>query len=94
MTNRKLIFLSLLTSFGIILGLFESQIPLPIAIPGARLGLSNIVVLVTIISIGYKEGLIVALLKTVILVLVSGQVTAFLFFCRSLIVLFFYDFVP
>lgn len=79
MTNRKLIFLSLLTSFGIILGLFESQIPLTVAIPGARLGLSNIVVLVTIISIGYKEGLIVALLKTVILVLVSGQVTAFFY---------------
>ncbi len=79
MTNRKLIFLSLLSSMGIILGLFEAQIPLPFAMPGARLGLSNVVVLVTIVSIGYKEGFIVAILKTLILVLVTGQVSAFFY---------------
>ncbi|MDU1583688.1 MAG: Gx transporter family protein, partial [Peptoniphilus harei] len=59
--NRKLIYLSLLSALGIVLGLFESVIPLPVAIPGARLGLSNIVVLVTIVAIGYKEGFFVSI---------------------------------
>lgn len=77
--NRKLIYLSLLSAIGIVLGLFESVIPLPIAIPGARLGLSNIVVLVCIISIGYKEGFFVSIFKTVILALVTGAVSSFFF---------------
>ena len=61
--NRKLIYLSLLSAIGIVLGLFESVIPIPVAIPGARLGLSNIVVLVTIVAIGYKEGFLFQFLK-------------------------------
>ena len=77
--NRKLIYLSLLSAIGIVLGLFESVIPLPIAIPGARLGLSNIVVLVCIVSIGYKEGFFVSIFKTVILALVTGAVSSFFF---------------
>ncbi len=77
--TRKLIFLSLLIAMGLVLGLFESMFPLPIAVPGARLGLSNMVVLVTIVSVGYKEGIIIALLKSVLLVLVVGNPSAFLF---------------
>ncbi|MBU5669194.1 Gx transporter family protein [Peptoniphilus sp. MSJ-1] len=77
--NRKLIYLSLLSAMGIVLGLFESMIPLPVAIPGARLGLSNMVVLVTIVSIGYKEGFIVSIFKTVLLALVTGAVSSFFF---------------
>jgi len=77
--NRKIIYLSLLSAIGIVLGLFESMIPLPVAIPGARLGLSNMVVLVTIVSIGYKEGFIVSIFKTVLLALVTGAVSSFFF---------------
>ena len=73
--NRKLIYLSLLSAIGIVLGLFESVIPIPVAIPGARLGLSNIVVLVTIVAIGYKEGFFVSIFKTI----VTGAVSSFFF---------------
>lgn len=77
--NRKLIYLSLLSAIGIVLGLFESVIPIPVAIPGARLGLSNIVVLVTIVAIGYKEGFFVSIFKTIILGIVTGAVSSFFF---------------
>lgn len=77
--NRKLIYLSLLSAIGIVLGLFESVIPIPVAIPGARLGLSNIVVLVTIVTIGYKEGFFVSIFKTIILGIVTGAVSSFFF---------------
>ncbi|MBP2024741.1 Gx transporter family protein [Peptoniphilus stercorisuis] len=77
--NRKLIFLSILVALGLVMGLFESIIPLPFTFPGARLGLSNIVVLVSIVVFGYREGLIVALFKTLILMLVTGSVSAFFF---------------
>lgn len=76
---RKLIFLSLLLAMGLVLGLFESMFPLPVAVPGARLGLSNMVVLVTIVVFGYREGLVIAVLKSVLLVLVAGNPSSFLF---------------
>lgn len=77
--NKKIIFLALLSALGIVVGLFESVIPLPVAIPGARLGLSNIVVLVAIVAIGYKEGFFIAIFKTVLLTLVTGAVSSFFF---------------
>ena len=39
-----MIFLSLLVSLGLVIGLFEMMLPTPVAIPGAKLGLSNMVV--------------------------------------------------
>ncbi|MDO5715073.1 MAG: Gx transporter family protein [Tissierellia bacterium] len=77
--NRKFIFLSLFSTLGIILGLFESMIPIPIPLPGARLGLSNIVVLVTIVILGPWEGIFVTVFKTVILMLMTGAVSSFFF---------------
>ncbi|NMR96445.1 heptaprenyl diphosphate synthase, partial [Vibrio parahaemolyticus] len=38
--TNKLIFISLLVSVGLALSVLESSIPLPIPIPGAKLGLS------------------------------------------------------
>lgn len=73
----------MLSAIGLILGLFESVIPLPVVIPGARLGLSNIVVLVTIEVFGYKEGLVVTILKSFLLMLVTGAVTSFAFSCTG-----------
>lgn len=55
------------------------MIPLPIMIPGARLGLSNMVVLVTLVVFGLKEGIIVSLLKSVVLMLVTGSVSSFIY---------------
>lgn len=71
--------MALLTAVGIVLGLFESQIPLPIPVPGARLGLSNMVVLVAIYSFGYREGFLIAIFKSVVLMLVTGSVSSFIF---------------
>ncbi|CDZ74431.1 heptaprenyl diphosphate synthase component I [Peptoniphilus sp. ING2-D1G] len=79
MSLRKLIYLSLLTSGGLILGLLELNIPMPIVIPGAKIGISNIIVLVTIVFFGYGEGIFVAVLKTFLLVLLTGSVSSFIF---------------
>lgn len=76
---NKMIFLSILVSIGLALSVLESAIPLPIAVPGARLGLSNMVVLVTIIVFGFKEGIIVSMLKSIVLVLVTGSISSFIY---------------
>lgn len=76
---NKMIFLSILVSIGLALSVLEAAIPLPIAMPGARLGLSNMVVLVTIIIFGFKEGIIVSMLKSIVLILVTGSISSFIY---------------
>jgi len=76
---NKIIFLSILVAVGLGLSVLESAIPLPIAIPGAKLGLSNIVVLVTLVIFGFKEGITVSVLKSIVLILVTGSVSSFLY---------------
>lgn len=79
---KKMIFLSLLVSIGLALSVLESAIPIPIPVPGARLGLSNMVILVTLVIFGFKEALTVGVLKSIVLVLVTGSVSS-LFYSLS-----------
>lgn len=76
---KKMVFLSILVAIGLGLSVIESMIPLPIMIPGARLGLSNVVVLVTLVVFGLKEGIVVSLLKSIVLMLVTGSVSSFIY---------------
>lgn len=76
---NKMIFISLLVSIGLALSVLEAAIPLPIAMPGARLGLSNMVVLVTLMVFGFKDGIKVAMLKSTVLMLVTGSISSFIY---------------
>ncbi|OLS03320.1 Gx transporter family protein [Tissierella creatinophila] len=76
---NKSIFLSILVSIGLALSILESSIPLPITIPGARLGLSNMVVLITLIMFGFREGLVVSSLKSIVLMLITGSISSFIY---------------
>lgn len=77
--TNKIIFLSLLVSIGLALSVLESAIPLPIIVPGAKLGLSNMVILVTLVIFGFKEALVVGILKSIVLVLVTGSISSFFY---------------
>lgn len=70
---KKNIYLSLLVAIGLGLSIIESMLPSLIFIPGAKLGFSNIVTLTTIVLFGFKESLIVACLKSLLLVLGTGN---------------------
>jgi len=76
---NKMVFLSLLVSIGLALSVIEAAIPLPIAMPGARLGLSNMVILVTIVVFGFKDAIKVSVLKSIVLMLVTGSVSSFIY---------------
>lgn len=79
---KKLIFLSLLVSLGLALSVIESMMPIPFVAPGAKLGLSNIVILITMVLFGFKEALIVGILKSFVFILVTGSVSS-LFYSLS-----------
>jgi heptaprenyl diphosphate synthase len=79
---KKIIFLSLLVSIGLALSVIESAMPMPVIVPGAKLGLSNMVILVTLVIFGFKEALIVGILKSLVFTLVTGSISS-LFYSLS-----------
>lgn len=83
--TRKIIILALLTSIGIVLGIIENGVPLPIKVPGARLGLSNVIQLAVIVAIGYREGLLIAVLKSFLIAVGTGNMSGMLYSLPSAI---------
>jgi heptaprenyl diphosphate synthase len=77
--TKKLTLLSLLLAQALALHFIERAFPLPIAVPGVKLGLANIITLITIISFGFKEAIIVVVGRTFLGALFGGGFSAFLF---------------
>lgn len=76
---RDLVYTALLVSMALAVSLVERLIPLPFAMPGAKLGLSNMIILVTLIIYGFPRGLLVAALKSVLLMLIIGFGPSFIY---------------
>ena len=76
---RKLTNMALLVALALVISVIELQIPMPVPIPGAKLGLSNIIILVSLYFYGFKASLTIALLKSFMLVLITGAVTSFFY---------------
>ncbi len=68
---HKMTVLAILTAGAIVIGILESLIP-SIGIPGVKLGLSNIVILVVLYELGIWEALLVSLSRVLIVSLVRG----------------------
>ena len=70
--THKIVRLAIFLAMGIVLNIVESMIPLPIAIPGIRLGLANTMGLIVLyfyspkeyVAIGFLRVFIVTLLRT------------------------------
>jgi heptaprenyl diphosphate synthase len=76
---KKIVFLSLLTAGALVLSIIESFMPLPFLAPGAKLGLANIVGLITLVVFGFKEALLVAILRSITFVLATGNFSSFFY---------------
>lgn len=64
--THKIVRLSLFLAMGIVLNIVESFIPLPIAIPGIRLGLANTMGLIVLYFYSPKEYLLLGALRVFI----------------------------
>ena len=74
--TRHLVFIALSVALALAISLVEQMIPLPFIAPGARLGLSNIIILTSLVVFGFRDAFTVAVLKSVLLMLVTGQVSS------------------
>lgn len=72
---KKLVISALLVSLGIGLQIAESMIPLPINLPGGKLGLANIVTVILLYTFDIKTALICAVMRAFLGSLLYGGVS-------------------
>ena len=73
--THKIALMGVLTAGAIIIAILESFIP-SIGIPGVKLGLANIVILIILYEIGIVEAIIVDLLRVFLVALLRGTITS------------------
>ena len=73
MKTQKITLLGVLTAGAVIIGIIESFIP-SIGIPGVKLGLANIVILVILYELGALDAIIVNLLRVFLVGLLRGNI--------------------
>ena len=74
MNTKKTAFIGLAISLAMILSFVESQIPAFVAIPGVKVGLPNLVIVFLLYKIGWKESVMVNILRVVLVALLFGNV--------------------
>lgn len=79
MNIHKIAITGILTAGAIIIGIIESFIP-SVGIPGVKLGLANIVILITLYELGIIEALFVDLARVFIVGLLRGTIFTMGFF--------------
>lgn len=78
--NKKLIYISLLAAQGVVITLLERSIPFPFAFaPGAKLGLANMVTILALFTLPYKESLTVVWMRLIISTFLGGTLSTFLY---------------
>lgn len=79
MKTKKLTALSLLTAISLIIFTVEAQLP-PIApIPGIKMGLANVITLVTLIWFGRKDAFFVLMIRILLGSFFTGAVTSLMY---------------
>lgn len=70
--TRRMVLLALLIAMASVLHVVESWIPLPLPVPGIKLGLANIVSLIVIVNFGWRDAIYVAMLRVLLASLFGG----------------------
>ena len=73
MKSAKITYIALLSALAAVFGYIESLFPLPVPVPGIKLGISNIVILFALIRMNRRDAFLIMLIKVMICsVLFSG----------------------
>ncbi len=77
--TRKLALMALLTAIALTIFMIESQLPPPVPVPGVKLGLANIITLMTMLLLGRKEAGAVLTVRIIMGAVFSGSPASLLY---------------
>ena len=79
MKTKKVAFLGLAIALAMILSFVESQIPALVAIPGIKVGRPNLVMVFLLYQVGWKETVVVSIIRVVLVSMLFGNVQTMAF---------------
>ena len=79
MNAKRLSLISMLTAVSLAVYFLEAQIPPPVAIPGVKLGLSNIITLISLVLLGARDAAIILGLRILLASIFAGQAMSFIY---------------
>ena len=76
--TKRMVFMAVLTSLSVVLGVIDAQIGAFVTfVPFAKVGLANIVILLSILYFDFKDSLTMAILKSLLVGLILGSFSTF-----------------
>lgn len=79
MNTRKIVTYGILIAVALVLSYLESLIPAFFAVPGMKLGLTNLVVIVALYLMGTKSALFINIIRVLLVGLLFGNVISLLY---------------
>ena len=79
MNNKKIAFLGLFVALAFVLSYIEYLLPLSIGIPGAKIGLANLVVMVALYTVGEKNAIALSIIRVVLVGLTFGNISMMMY---------------
>lgn len=79
MKTKKVAFLGMSIALAMILSFVESQIPAFVAIPGIKVGLPNLVMVFLLYKVGWKETIIVSIIRVLLVSILFGNIQTMVF---------------
>lgn len=76
---KRTVLIAIFAAVAVVLSLVEHMIPINLQVPGAKLGLANIMILTCLYFLRGRDALLVVFLKTILAALVLGTFSSFLF---------------
>jgi heptaprenyl diphosphate synthase len=79
MKNKRIAFLGLFVALAFVLSYIEYMLPLSIGIPGAKIGIANLAVMVTLYTVGEKNAIALSIIRVVLVGLTFGNISMMMY---------------
>ncbi|WP_317617402.1 Gx transporter family protein [Pseudobutyrivibrio xylanivorans] len=79
MNTKKIAYLGLLIALAFVLSYIEVLLPLNIGIPGAKVGLANIAIVVALYTIGSKNAFMLSIVRVILVGLTFGNLAMMMY---------------
>lgn len=77
--NKRIALLGVLAALAIVLSYLESLVPPLVAVPGVKIGLANIAVMLALYKLSIKEAALISLCRNIVIFLIFGGMLALLY---------------
>ncbi len=79
MKSKRIAFLGLFVALAFVLSYIEFMLPLNIGIPGAKIGIANLAVMVTLYTVGEKNAIALSIIRVVLVGLTFGNISMMMY---------------